>query len=1467
MAAIKAEVRRRRSERKAAARRTKIQATLAPLVAALQTHFQQKRDRAQVARQLLLDRRRLAVDRNHQIRHASPQAPLAIGVAAPAPHAPQRRARSADTHVYPRPCRKRGGPGQARLRLRVRFDDPIVTLRYFDQQDQPAAMGESLCADTGASRTLHRASTARRLGLPHLGPSAVHVQMADGAIKSAQHKTTIPFAAPPAACAGEVLADCDLSDNLMGLKGFADTNHTVVFHPGEEGVTVHRSEDVNIVYRAPPVVTGYRDRQGSRMWRIPYRQTGGRQSGYAYAATVLAEDDLQRRTDELASLDKLGGVEHARQVYDLPSIEQAISWLHASLGYPTMATWLAACRAGNLVGFPFADVKYIRKYFPETTETNAGHMNMQRQGVRSTRPRPQPFTLIDASDLRGKKERDVYIKVYEAKETLYSDQTGRFPHTSSSGSKYVMLMVEIDSNAVLVEPLSSRKDAELTRAYKVLLNRVKAAGVRPRKHVLDNEVSEAMKAVIRDECKLELVPPYCHRRNIAEVQIKNFKGHFISVLAGVDPAFPIKLWDKLLPGAELQFNLLRQSNMTPTISAHAHLFGPFDFNRTPIAPLGCACDIHVPVAVRASWGSHARKGWYIGGSDDHYRTHRLVARDTQRDCLSQTVGFKHKSIVAPAKSVGDQVVQALNSFSAAMTRMARARGNVDVSEDMRQLSALAEAARPIAIRHGHVASLPAMDEPVDAPRVDVAPRVRSVPPVATGVPFVPRVHNRIQLQPSVSGGSAPRVGPAAVPPPGAGVTSGVARGPAPIKKEESPARTSRTVSAEATSPSRPASPPQQRKVPRELTRLRADEYKERSRTITLGRTSDGRSRRIAARQARQRDVDEALAATLLSEHDFDTRADAKKRFLDKLRIAANAVLDTDSGKMLKYRELLRHPKLGDDWQVSSANEFGRLFQGIGNRIDKPTNTCFFIHKHEVPADRFKEVTYGKFVCVVRPQKAEPNRCRLVLGGNTIKYPYDVSTPTADMLLFKILLNSVVSTPGAKFMTIDISNFYLNTPMDRYEYVKLHRRDIPDEVFNQYKLHEKMTDDGHVYVEVRKGMYGLPQAGILAQELLEQRLAKHGYRQDKIVPGLWQHDWRPIRFSLVVDDFGVEYVGEEHAQHLIDVLRADYKITEDWEGGKYIGIDLEWDYDKRQVHLSMPDYVIKALEELGYTFPGKRQDSPHPHVAPNYGAKQQFASGPDSSAPLDKDGIRFIQQVIGKFLYLARGVDSTIFVALSSLSSQQAKPTETTMKRARQLLDYLATQEEAILTYSASDMILAVHSDAGYLNEDNARSRAGGHFFLSSNTVHPPNNGAILTVAKIIKNVMSSAAEAELGALYIMAREAVWIRIILERMGYKQPPTPIQTDNATAEGVINHKVQPKQTKAMDMRFHWLRDRELQKQLRFFWRPGTLNHADYFTKHHPAAHHRNVRSEFLTPADRIKFLRLARLTRQKIQASTN
>ena len=182
-----------------------------------------------------------------------------------------------------------------------------------------------------------------------------------------------------------------------------------------------------------------------------------------------------------------------------------------------------------------------------------------------------------------------------------------------------------------------------------------------------------------------------------------------------------------------------------------------------------------------------------------------------------------------------------------------------------------------------------------------------------------------------------------------------------------------------------------------------------------------------------------------------------------------------------------------------------------------------------------------------------------------------------------------------------------------------------------------------------------------------------------------------------------------------------------------------------------------------------------------------------------------------------------------------------------------THPDAIVAYRASNMVLVGNSDASYLSESKARSRAGGHFFMSDNSSNPPNNGAVLTIAQIIKNVMSSAAEAELGALFINCREDIPARHALLEMGHPQPPTPMQTNNTTSLGVITNNIASKRLKSMDMKLHWLRCRVAQEQFRHFWRPGTKNDADYVTKHHAAIHHRAVRPKYLTPKSHLDMLR--------------
>jgi len=157
----------------------------------------------------------------------------------------------------------------------------------------------------------------------------------------------------------------------------------------------------------------------------------------------------------------------------------------------------------------------------------------------------------------------------------------------------------------------------------------------------------------------------------------------------------------------------------------------------------------------------------------------------------------------------------------------------------------------------------------------------------------------------------------------------------------------------------------------------------------------------------------------------------------------------------------------------------------------------------------------------------------------------------------------------------------------------------------------------------------------------------------------------------------------------------------------------------------------------------------------------------------------------------------MLVALGSLAAAQSEGTQATIEACTHLLNYAATHPDAVLRYHASEMILHIHSNASYLSETKARSRAGGIFYLSNNSKTPPLNGAIHIHSGIMRSVLASATEAEVGALFYNAQDGAMIRTTLEELGHLQPATPIQTDNEVADGIVNDRVKQRQSKVIDM----------------------------------------------------------------------
>jgi hypothetical protein len=365
---------------------------------------------------------------------------------------------------------------------------------------------------------------------------------------------------------------------------------------------------------------------------------------------------------------------------------------------------------------------------------------------------------------------------------------------------------------------------------------------------------------------------------------------------------------------------------------------------------------------------------------------------------------------------------------------------------------------------------------------------------------------------------------------------------------------------------------------------------------------------------------------------------------------ANAVVHPVTRKEKEYSALVKDPRPQPLWTRRFVNECGRLFQGI--RDIAGTNTCFFIKLTNIPKDR--KITYGKIVYGYKPHKKEKERVRLTVGNNRLHYSGDVATTTADITTFKIIINSTLSTEDAAMMMIDIKHYYIGTPLPRFEYMQMFLSRFTEEIIQKCNLNA-LAVDGWVYIETRKGMYGLKQAGLLVNQLLQTCLALSGHYPARHTPGLWLHKTRPICFTLIVDYFAVKYVDKQHAEHLWNALLQTYELTTYWTATEYSDMTLKWDYTNRTCDISMPGYVPNVLSKFQHDAPKHPQHTPSRYVTPVYSAKTQYATK-DTTPLLTAKQCLTIKKVTGSVLYYARALDPTVLTPLNDIATEQTKAT-------------------------------------------------------------------------------------------------------------------------------------------------------------------------------------------------------------------
>jgi hypothetical protein len=523
------------------------------------------------------------------------------------------------------------------------------------------------------------------------------------------------------------------------------------------------------------------------------------------------------------------------------------------------------------------------------------------------------------------------------------------------------------------------------------------------------------------------------------------------------------------------------------------------------------------------------------------------------------------------------------------------------------------------------------------------------------------------------------------------------------------------------------------------------------------------------------------------------------------------------GTPINYRKSHAGPH-AKYWAQADGEEIERLFV---------TGTIKPEVFRNIPHDRV--ITYVNPVCVEKTNDdgSMKFRTRLTIGGDRIQYPFDTAAVTAEMDAIKILLNCMISE-NARWSTADLTDFYLGTDLPHPEYIRIPRNLIPAKVIEFYDLESFFTNNA-LYCSVHKTHYGLPQAGALSQQRLFRHLKDHGYTQIPSSPSVFRNQDGSIRFALVVDDFAIVWTDQTSMDHFVRTLTMLYQVKVNWEGTKYLGMDIRINRSERHVTLTMPGYIRKLLQRVR---PNglKGASTPAQHTPPNYANPGAQKATIDASPLASETDKKLLQSVVGTLLYYCRAVDPSICTAVHQLGSVQAKPTQDDMAKMERLLQYVSTHQNNGIRYHASNMVLQLMSDASYLSRPRARSVCGCTSYFGLITAI---NGPISCGSWMIDCVCASVAEAETAGGFRAAQTATSHRRIASDLGYPQPATVLRLDNTVAIGIASGSMNAKRSKSMDMRFFWLVDRVQQGQFIVSHVPGIWNIADHFTKPLPKA----------------------------------
>ncbi len=328
--------------------------------------------------------------------------------------------------------------------------------------------------------------------------------------------------------------------SLLSTSKFADANYITIFD--KEAVNIYDANETTITVTRGAILRSFKC-PTTGIWRIPLVDLVQNNN----TDTVIVNCPP---SEFLPACPPPANATH--NMYKLKTQPELVQYYHAAVGFPTKPTWLKAIKNMQFASWPGLTADAVNRHYPDSEETPKGHGWKAPSGLRSTKVTTP--ALDDSAEAFGvedstrptKKDKMVFHRILdmedEATPKIYTNQPGQFPKESSRRNQYIMVLAEVDSNAILVEPMKNRTAGKMVWAYQVLIDRLNSAGIFPKLHILDNKCSADMKETIKsNKMEFQLSPPHDHCCNLAEMAIQTFKDQFVAILCGADKSFPLHL--------------------------------------------------------------------------------------------------------------------------------------------------------------------------------------------------------------------------------------------------------------------------------------------------------------------------------------------------------------------------------------------------------------------------------------------------------------------------------------------------------------------------------------------------------------------------------------------------------------------------------------------------------------------------------------------------------------------------------------------------------------------------------------------------------------------------------------------------------------------------------------------------------------------------------------------------------------